>query len=147
MMKYISHSDQETIHIGAKLGRALGPNRIVSFFGDVGAGKTTMIKGIAAELAGCSYIEVNSPTFVYLNIYEGLTTVYHFDLYRLTGSDQFLEMGFDELLYSGGVSCLEWSERINDLLPKDIVKVFISALDGCSREVSITGLGDGKNYI
>jgi len=71
-------------------------------------------------------ISVNSPTFVYLNIYEGSKSIYHFDLYRLHGVDEFLSMGFDEYLFAGGICCIEWSERIEVLLPPDCICVRIS---------------------
>ena len=90
----VSHSELETLQCGYELGKLLEPNSILCFFGDLGAGKTTFIKGLASAIAGCSLEEVNSPTYVYLNIYEGQKTVYHFDLYRLRDVDEFLGMDF-----------------------------------------------------
>lgn len=105
--------------------------------GDLGAGKTTFIKGLAAAVAGCSPEDVNSPTYVYLNIYEGPQTVYHFDLYRLRDVDEFLGMGFDEYLFAGGVCCLEWSERIESLLPANCIRVVMKNTGNHSREITI----------
>ncbi len=132
-----STSDDETKKAGYELGRQLVSNSIVCFFGDLGAGKTTFIKGVAAALTGCDLDDVNSPTYVYLNIYKGRTTVYHFDLYRLHDVDEFLAMGFDEYLFSGGVSCLEWSEKIASILPDSCIRVVLKNIDNHSREISL----------
>jgi len=131
----ITHSEEETLAFGEKFGKTLVPNNIVCFFGNLGAGKTTFIKGIVAA-QGISH-HVNSPTFVYLNQYEGKIPVYHFDLYRLKNADEFLSMGFDELLFAGGIACLEWSERIAELLPKDCIKIEIEHLNQNSRKITI----------
>jgi tRNA threonylcarbamoyladenosine biosynthesis protein TsaE len=127
-VNYVSHSESETVALGREFGLTLSPNSIICFFGDLGAGKTTFIKGLAESVLGES-VSVNSPTFVYLNIYKGKkppTAVYHFDLYRLHDSDDFLGMGFDELFYAGGVCCIEWSERIAAILPPHCIQVTMS---------------------
>lgn len=136
----ISHSATETYALGMKFGRQLQPNSVVCFFGDLGAGKTTFIKGLAASLLGTSGDEVNSPTFTYLNIYRGMQTLYHFDLYRLRDADEFLSMGFDEVLDAGGISCVEWSEKIKDILPDDAIRVEISHLGGDQRQIAFKGI-------
>lgn len=116
-------SDQETIILGQEMGKELPPNSVVCFYGDLGAGKTTFIKGLASAAAQCPSSIVNSPTFVYLNIYQGPKTVYHFDLYRLKDVDEFLSMGFDDYFFAGGICCIEWSERIEPILPANCVKI------------------------
>ena len=130
-------SPQETIHAGYELGGLLPSGSIVCFFGDLGAGKTTFIKGLTAAVTGHRTIEVNSPTFAYLNIYSGIKTVYHFDLYRLRDADEFLSMGFDEYLFAGGICCIEWSEKIEKILPPDSIKVMISHLEPSVRAIRI----------
>lgn len=121
---FLCKSEAETIALGCALGERLPPNSVLCLFGDLGAGKTTFIKGIAAGASGTLPEHVNSPTFVYLNIYEGYPqTVYHFDLYRLRDSDEFLGMGFDEFFFAGGLCCVEWSERIAALLPENCLKI------------------------
>lgn len=137
MAEYTTHSAEETIALGKKLSRELQDNSIVCFFGDLAAGKTTFIKGLASGVTDCKLEEVNSPTFVYLNIYEGKRSVFHFDLYRLTGPKDFLGMGFDEYLYSGGVSCIEWSERIDSLIPSDCIRVEMKHLGDNKRRITI----------
>jgi tRNA threonylcarbamoyladenosine biosynthesis protein TsaE len=121
-----TQSAKETIDFGYSVGMQLAPGSIVCLFGDLGAGKTTLIKGIVAALSGSAPHDVCSPTFSYLNIYEGKCLVYHFDLYRLGGPEDFLSMGFEEYLFSHGISCLEWSERIASLLPKDIYQITLT---------------------
>ncbi len=134
----ITHSAEETIKAGEAFGKSLKPNAVVCFFGDLGAGKTTFIKGMARGFQKPNVeIEVNSPTFTYLNIYQGDVPLYHFDLYRLKDVDEFLMMGFDEVLEAGGISCIEWSERLVPLDMSNYIKVEISHLGGDSRSINI----------
>lgn len=132
----ISHSEDETLSIGEAFGRTLSPNSIVCFFGDLGAGKTTFIKGVAAG-RGYPIDLVNSPTFVYLNIYKAMTPIYHFDLYRLHDADEFLSMGFDELLFGEGICCIEWSERISPILPAHTIRVEMTHQNEEIRRIEI----------
>lgn len=118
-------------------GKQLAPQSIVGFFGDLGAGKTTFIKGLIAGILGSAEHEVNSPTFTYLNIYRGTTTVYHFDLYRLRDADEFLSMGFDEV-FGLGICCIEWAEKIESLLPPEAIRVNMTHLGENSRQIDIT---------
>lgn len=132
---FLSHSEEETIAKGQEFGFSLPENSVVCFFGDLGSGKTTFIKGLVEGFSGYPKELVNSPTFVYLNIYNQKKMVYHFDLYRLKSSDDFLSMGFDECFQAGGVSLLEWSERIEKMLPKRRIHVTIASKSEFSREI------------
>lgn len=124
---------------GRMLGAMLPIGSVLCLHGDLAAGKTTFVKGLA-EALGVSSDEVNSPTFVYLNIYRGCQNIYHFDLYRMTKSEQFLQMGFDEYLFSDGLTCIEWSERIADYLPKHAIKVTLNHSGEDKREIIVEGL-------
>lgn len=124
--------------MGSALGKTLNENSVVCFFGDLAAGKTTFIKGLVAGAAEYDSQEVISPTFVYLNIYKGKKTIYHFDLYRLRDTDQFLSMGFDEYFFANGICCIEWTERIADLLPPNTIKVSLAHLNETTREITIS---------
>jgi tRNA threonylcarbamoyladenosine biosynthesis protein TsaE len=130
-----SRSAEETISFGQRIGGMLMPGVILCLFGDLGAGKTTVIKGIVQSLTGTRAEEVCSPTFSYLNIYEGRCPVYHFDLYRLAGEEDFFGMGFEEYFFSQGVCCLEWSERIASLLPKGVHRLTLKHMGEYLREI------------
>ena len=130
-------SEAETFALAAEFGQNLQLNTIVCFFGDLGAGKTTFIKGLVQGAASFPQEQVSSPTFVYLNIYQGDKTVYHFDLYRLRDSDEFLSMGFDEYFYAGGICCVEWSEKISALLPEGVIRVEIAHMSPRERKIII----------
>lgn len=139
METYKTYSEEETTAKGSQFGQHLPNNSIVCFRGDLGAGKTTFIKGIVKAFAKESQGQaITSPTFVYLNIYEGTKTVYHFDLYRLHDADEFLSMGFDELLFAEGICCIEWSERIARLLPPNCTFIDIEHVEENIRHISIS---------
>lgn len=136
----ITRSPEETLALGRQIGEQLKPGQLVCLFGELGAGKTTLIKGLVSGASGCSPDEVSSPTFVYHAVYEGKLTVHHFDLYRLNGADQFLELGFDEYFFTDGVCCIEWAERIEEIIPKDAIRVNARHTAEGNREFAIDGL-------
>lgn len=121
--RFVSSSPEETEALGRKIARVLQPGSIVCLNGSLGAGKTTLSKGLASEITGISPHYINSPTFTYLNIYEGNQTLCHFDCYRLKGADEFLKRGFDE--YFGELCLIEWSEKIEEVLPKKRILITI----------------------
>lgn len=133
----VCDSLKETHQLSVSFGKGLREGDIVCFFGDLGAGKTTFIKGLVEGVGGYPSDSVNSPTFSYLNIYKGNMTVYHFDLYRLRDEDEFLSMGFDEYLYADGICCVEWSEKIAGLIPSDVIRVEMTHLGENRRSVRI----------
>lgn len=134
----ITFSEEETLSIGHLVAKDLKLGAILAFFGDLGTGKTTFIKALAQELIDTHPNEVNSPTFTYLNIYEGKFPVYHFDLYRLKNTQDFLERGFDEYFDADGICCIEWAERIKPILPKNALHIHIKHLGENKRELTIT---------
>ncbi len=139
-------SSLEETHLVAKaLGESLKTASCLVFFGDLGAGKTTFIKELASLLADIDPSEVVSPTFQYLNIYKGRTTVYHFDLYRLRSSEDFLLMGFEELFTPNGVTCIEWAEKISDIIPESAISVTIRVLEEGKRSIQIERWGNGND--
>lgn len=137
--EHITTSPEETIAFAKKLGLSLVPNTVLCFFGNLGAGKTTFIKGLVEGATGCSQDQVSSPTFVYLNIYQGRQKVFHFDLYRLKDLEEFLSMAFDEMFDAGGVTCVEWSEKIQEALPQDAIQVHLDHLGEKKRRITIKG--------
>lgn len=127
---------KDTLELGEQFGKELQPNKVVCFFGNLGAGKTTFIKGIAKSL-GIDPTSVNSPTFQYLNIYKGTLPVFHFDLYRLGNLEDFLSLGFEEMFSQGGISCIEWSERIESIIPEDAIFISIDHTACGGRKIEI----------
>lgn len=138
MLKILSGSNAETYFLGKMLGGSLPPNSVVCFSGDLGVGKTTFIRGIAAAM-DCEDA-VSSPTFTYMNLYPGKVPIYHFDLYRLASEEEFVHMGFDEFFDADGICCVEWSENISSLLPDGALKIRLKHVDASKREIDIFGL-------
>ena len=109
-------SSEETIEIGKKIGSYLQKGDIIALQGTLAAGKTTITKGIAQSLGVTE--EITSPTFCLISEYEGKIPLYHFDVYRLEGEEDFINLGSEDLIYGNGVSLIEWSEKIMDCLPR-----------------------------
>ena len=123
MERYTSSCEQDTFLLGRQLGKTLKPGDTVAFYGGLGAGKTAFTRGIAAAF-GIS--GVCSPTFAIVNEYHGPDAVlYHFDAYRLD-ADAWLDGGFDEYLYSGGICLIEWAENLDGILPPETVRIAIT---------------------
>ena len=137
-MEYLSHSPEETEHIGEMLGGRLRPGTVVAYRGGLGMGKTSFTRGLARGL-GCAG-RVTSPTFTIVNEYDGATPLFHFDMYRLGSSDELFDIGWEDYLTRGGVCAVEWSERVNDAMPADTLWVDIArGTDESDRIITITG--------
>jgi tRNA threonylcarbamoyl adenosine modification protein YjeE len=127
--RYILRDTDALIAFGASLARALPHPRVVALSGDLGAGKTTMAKGMIAALTGALTSEVISPTFQYVQFYtRGELLVAHFDVWRLRGVDEFVELGLEEYL-SNTMAIIEWPDRISGLLPKNTLWINISIIE------------------
>jgi len=113
----ISNTPKETINLGHKIGRQLKGGEVIAICGELGSGKTHLIKGIAdgagAEHSGHS---VNSPTFVIVNEYRGRLDIYHIDAYRLNSIEEFEKIGFDDFCYPQSVVLIEWADKIESAL-------------------------------
>ena len=137
-MEYLSHSPEETEHIGEMLGRRLRPGTVGAYRGGLGMGKTAFTRGLARGL-GCAG-RVTSPTFTIVNEYDGATPLFHFDMYRLGSSDELFDIGWEDYLTRGGVCAVEWSERVDDAMPADTLWVDIArGTDESDRIITITG--------
>ncbi|MBR5428425.1 MAG: tRNA (adenosine(37)-N6)-threonylcarbamoyltransferase complex ATPase subunit type 1 TsaE [Clostridia bacterium] len=134
-MTFYSNSERETEAVGSQLAEKLSPGSVVALFGDLGAGKTAFVRGLARGLG--LEARVSSPTFTIVNEYLGKTPLFHFDMYRIGGSDELFDIGWDDYLYRGGVCAVEWSENIADALPSDTVRVEISKAGDTSRIIDI----------
>ena len=122
MIDIETHSEQDTIALGAALGRVLSDGDVLALQGDLGAGKTHFVQGIAK---GMGIDEpVVSPTFTILNYYEHAVPLQHFDFYRLEDEYELDDLGYDDYL-TRGVTVIEWSEKFPERLPEDAARVFI----------------------
>ncbi len=142
-MQYISKNAEETELFGLRIGNSLKKGDVVSLRGSLGAGKTVLAKGIAKALE--IHEAIVSPTFTLIQEYDGSLKLYHLDLYRLSGEDEFESMGGEEFLYPDGVSLVEWSEKIDSMLPDNTIFIDISILEDESRQISIRR-GDNDEY-
>lgn len=114
-MEYHSNSPKETENIAKAFAKKLVAGDVVTLDGDLGAGKTAFVQGLAKGLGVDAY--VSSPTFTIVNCYKGAMPLYHFDVYRIEESDEMYDIGFDEYVGGDGVAVIEWSEKIADILP------------------------------
>ena len=142
-MEYVSNAPEETEALGAALAERLKPGTVVAFSGDLGAGKTAFVRGMARGLGIPE--RVTSPTFTIVNEYEGgRLPLFHFDMYRLDSSDELFDIGWEDYLVRGGVCAVEWSENVSDALDADCIRVDIrrGAHDN-QRLITIAGGGGG----
>ena len=118
-----STSFKQTEKIGESFSKTLKGTEIIAFNGDLGAGKTTFVRGMAK---GLNILDnVSSPTFALVNEYKGNFNVYHFDMYRINNEDELLEIGWEDYLDRGGVIAVEWSENIEKFLNEKLIKIKI----------------------
>jgi tRNA threonylcarbamoyladenosine biosynthesis protein TsaE len=140
---YIS-KEEETIKLGELLGRTLKPGDVIALRGELGAGKTVLVKGMAKGLDVKE--EPNSPTFVLMNAYQGRMPFYHFDLYRISGAEELEGIGYEEYLFGEGVSVVEWAERAEEIFPQSTIKIEIKIPEDknpeTAREIKIEGEGN-----
>lgn len=137
MTTIYSVSPAETEKIGAILGAQLESGDFVALRGELGAGKTRFARGIATGLGVDSGVPVTSPTYTLLNIYEGRVPLYHFDLYRLSGDDEVVDLGFADYFHGDGVSLVEWSERLREELPSERLEIVFSYVEETVRRVEL----------
>jgi tRNA threonylcarbamoyladenosine biosynthesis protein TsaE len=141
MFSVITSSPEQTWQIGEKLGSRLGPGDTICLYGDLGSGKTNFAYGIAQGL-GVQEQYITSPTFTFVNEYQGSVPFYHIDLYRLKDSGELENIGFGEYIDSDGVTVIEWAEKADEELPKDCLSVYLAYVDEKSREIGFVAEGD-----
>jgi len=135
-----TRSDSETIAFGRELASRLPSDAVVLLIGNLGAGKTTLAKGIVEGMGAAGLDEVSSPTFTLIHEYGDPVRVYHVDLYRIGQPREAAALGLDELFDSGSLVLIEWGERFPALLPDRRVEVRLRRLDNDEREITVTGL-------
>jgi tRNA threonylcarbamoyladenosine biosynthesis protein TsaE len=133
----ISSSEEETIVCAQRLAGQLKRGDIVLLQGQLGAGKTTFVKGLAQGFK-VSAKQVNSPTFVIMNYYKGKLPLYHFDLYRLESPQAIETLDFDEYFYGQGISVIEWPERLGEYKPKQYYLVEFQHKGETKRKICIS---------
>ncbi len=134
----ITSSPQETINLGKKIGTSLQGGEVFAINGPLGAGKTHFIKGIAQGLGAENLGQVNSPTFVLVNEYEGRLMLYHLDAYRLEGDDQLEMLGFDDYLSPDSVVLIEWADKVSGVLASiTCIDIRLDHVDQTHRKVTM----------
>ena len=136
----ISRSPEETHSIGKTLGEHAEPGHVFLLVGGLGAGKTSLTRGVLWGLGTEEY--ARSPTFVLIAQYPGRLTLYHVDLYRLETADEVLELGLDEYLYGGGVCVVEWADRAPGAFPENHLQIKMEHVDETTRRLSLSATSE-----
>ncbi len=136
-MEFITNSALETEAVGAALGAALRPGAVIAYRGDLGAGKTAFTRGLARGLGAAE--PVTSPTYTIVNEYlSGRMPLFHFDMYRLTSSEELFDIGWEDYLDRGGVCAVEWSENVADALT-GAIRITLEKLGEDTRRITLEG--------
>lgn len=142
--EFVTHSSAETIEVGRKLAALLVPPTFLILHGDLGAGKTTLVKGIAEALDAAEPDEVTSPTFTLVHEYEGTredngkrapVRLYHLDLYRIESERQLETLGLDELQTEDSIVLVEWGEKFPSVVKRSQGEIVMTSLDGDKRRI------------
>lgn len=137
MNEFISHSEHDTELAGELLASKLPGGSVVAMYGDLGAGKTAFVRGMAKGMGlDC---RVSSPTFTIVNEYLGKRELIHFDMYRLSSADELFDIGWEDYLSRGAVCAVEWSENVQDAFFGDEITVRIEKLSDTDRKITVEG--------
>lgn len=138
-MKLIINNIEDTEKIGKVIARCFEKGTVLCLDGDLGVGKTALTQFIAKEFGVNEYI--TSPTFTIIKEYEGRLPFYHMDVYRIDSEEDMFDLGYDEYIYSEGVTIIEWSHKIKGILPEERINIEIQRLGDFARVMNITGKG------
>lgn len=147
-MNFLVDSVEKTMKLGEQLGMLANPGDVICLTGDLGTGKTHLVKGIAKGLSIDDYI--TSPTFNIVNEYEGRIKLYHFDVYRVNDPDEISAIGFDEYIFSDALSVIEWANYIEELIPSEHISINIAKVSEENpdlRNIDILYTGEKYSYI
>ena len=140
MAEFISKSEHDTEELGRRFASGLPGGTVVAMYGDLGAGKTAFVRGMARGMGlDC---RVSSPTFTIVNEYLGKRELIHFDMYRLSSADELFDIGWEDYLARGAVCVVEWSEKVQDAFFGDEITVRIDKLSDSERRISIESRQD-----
>ncbi|MCK5403862.1 MAG: tRNA (adenosine(37)-N6)-threonylcarbamoyltransferase complex ATPase subunit type 1 TsaE [Desulfobulbaceae bacterium] len=131
----------ETSSLGQSLGRVAEPGDVIALFGDLGAGKTTLTQFIGQGLQVPDSCYITSPTFSLLHEYPGRIPLFHMDLYRLSGEDDVIDLGFEDYLYGDGLVVIEWPDRLGALMPDNRLAIELTMTSESSRTAVFTAYG------
>jgi len=137
-------SASETIRLGKRIGAVLQPGDVVALVGELGAGKTQFIKGLASGAGVGKPTYVSSPSFTLINEYPARVPFYHIDLFRLESQKEVAGLGLEDYFQGGGITAIEWADKIPSLLPAEMLSVHIMYTGKNTRSIEITG--KGKRY-
>ncbi|MBA4396667.1 MAG: tRNA (adenosine(37)-N6)-threonylcarbamoyltransferase complex ATPase subunit type 1 TsaE [Syntrophus sp. (in: bacteria)] len=135
----ISGNPSETFRIGRLIGQTLKEGAIVALIGELGAGKTSLTQGIARGLGVEEDYQITSPTFTLINEYPGRLHLVHLDVYRLSGSADLPDLGYEEFFFSKSVTVIEWAEKIQDVLPENTLYIAMTYIDSDRRSIDMSG--------
>lgn len=135
MQTFISRSEAQTEAVGEQFAKSLADGTVVAMYGDLGAGKTAFVRGMARGMG--LTCRVSSPTFTIVNEYCGERELIHFDMYRLNDSDELFDIGWEDYLARGAVCAVEWSEKVDDAFYGDETIVHIEKLGDTERKITI----------
>jgi len=139
----VSENPEQTFQLGVDIGRILKAGDFVALKGELGAGKTVFVQGIAKGMGVPAAYAVVSPTFTLINEYPGeAAPLYHLDVYRLAGSAELIDAGFDETVSRNGVTVVEWAEKIADFIPAGALFLAFRYLDETKRKIRISTAGE-----
>ena len=144
-MVFQTKSSAETIRIGKSIGSRLLPGDVVALVGELGAGKTQFIKGLAAGVGIGNPTYISSPSFTLINEYPGKIPFYHIDLFRLEREKEAEELGLEDYFQGGGITAIEWADKIPSLLPKEMLFIHIAYVGKNIRSIEING--KGKRFL
>jgi tRNA threonylcarbamoyladenosine biosynthesis protein TsaE len=137
--EFITHSPEETIALGRTLASLIAPPKIVLLRGDLGAGKTTLVKGIAEGFGAASEDDVTSPTFTLVHEYRGPAAIlYHIDLYRVDTPRQLETLGLDDLISENSVLLIEWGEKFPRFVKEQDVEIALERVGETARKVRVS---------
>lgn len=132
-----THSVEETLALGERIGRGLTGGDCLALVGQLGAGKTYLVKGIARGLGVKNERSVNSPTFVLVNEYNGRVAIHHLDAYRLGSADELIDLGFEEMCADASIAIVEWADRVPEAMPANSLWIRIEVAGETDRRIEI----------
>ncbi len=138
--EYLARHEQDTDSLGTMLAEAAEPGLVVGLIGQLGAGKTRLVRATATAL-GADPSSVSSPTFVLIQEYFGRIPVYHFDTYRLRDVRAFADLGAEEYFSGDGICFVEWADRVASELPRDLLRIEVEVLSPTARRFRFTASG------